>query len=552
MCEHPGCKLKVKYNFKNETIPLYCNKHKLEGMVNVTLIPKKQRIISTADVASVTDVTSVTDMEFNIPIGTSAAEHFDASAAVLTIPSAYVSDIDIPKNTWLNMDDVRINTKFILSHTTNAGRAHVASMATHDTAIISRFNAFLNMTPSSFGECHVYTSSGCIASSKILAFDMDNTLIKPSIAKAKFCSSHDDWEWFSPHVVHILHAAHTSGYKIVIFTNQGGISKGHTTLDIVKKRCEAMISDAGVPMQIFVAPNSDFYRKPATGMYWLLATKFNNGIPINTSESMYVGDAAGRPKSKTHVKDHSATDLAFAINCGLQFEVPEDLFNIPSERNSWHSTAVLNFITPKRLPPPLENDADVTEYRAMLRPISGQEIVLLVGLPGSGKSTLCNIGFPDYERINQDLLKTRNKCVAAATAAISRGSSIIIDATNTHKDARDNWDEFAKKAKIPIRTIVLPFDRDISFHYDTVRSINPLGGIDGITDNRHVPSIVIYGMAKSYDPPSGKNVLNIIPSPGPFTNSNLQKLTLKTHGVDPLDVIAFSDFWRSLTYAVYS
>ncbi|RYG57091.1 hypothetical protein EON66_01225 [archaeon] len=118
--------------------------------------------------------------------------------------------------------------------------------------------------------------------------------------------------------------------------------------------------------------------------------------------------------------------------------------------------------------------------------------------------------------------------------------------------ARNSWNAVASAAKVPLRVIVLPFERDISFHFDNVRTINPLGGVDGMTDNRHVPSMAIYGMAKSYEPPSGAHVLSIVPAPGPFTSPSLRELTLEAHGVDPADVAAFSDFWRSLTYAVYA
>jgi bifunctional polynucleotide phosphatase/kinase len=444
---------------------------------------------------------------------------------------------------WLNSNHPLINTRFALS-------AKHSYSSTADTTIISRFNAFLNMRPSDFGKCSIFTSPGCNKSGKIFAFDMDGTLITPIDKKAKFCSSSSDWRWFSPNVVSVLQSIHNAGYKIVVFTNQGGISKNHTTLEIVQKRCEAMITEANVPMQIFIAFDSDFYRKPATGMFWLLSTKLNNGIPIDINQSMYVGDAAGRPKVGKQPKDHSSTDLAFALNCGLAFEVPEDLFNKTTEYNSWTKTATLSFITPKRLPPPLHNEAAVRKYRKMLRPTNNKEIVLIVGLPGAGKSTLTSIAFPDYVRINQDLLKTRSKCISAANAAISSGSSIIIDATNIKEEIRDQWVVFANMNKLPLRIIVLPFDRDISFHFDNVRSINPLGGVDGISDKRHVPPMIIYSMAKSYEPPEGDNVMHIVPAPGPFTSPELLKLNLPE--INPIDVITFSDFWKSLTYAVYT
>ena len=43
-------------------------------------------------------------------------------------------------------------------------------------------------------------------------------------------------------------------------------------------------------------------------------------------DSFYCGDAAGRPKTATRPRDFTDTDLKFAINVGLPFKTPEQLF----------------------------------------------------------------------------------------------------------------------------------------------------------------------------------------------------------------------------------
>jgi len=141
----------------------------------------------------------------------------------------------------------------------------------------------------------------------------------------------------------IVQAAHREGYKIVVFSNQAGISKNITTAEIVRRRFEkfaAKVSaDAAaaaaaaadgtssssaasatplVPMQMLFAPGDGFFRKPFAGMFYLLASKLNDGVPIDVGSSLYVGDAAGRPETAKGAKnrDHSASDMEFAINCG--------------------------------------------------------------------------------------------------------------------------------------------------------------------------------------------------------------------------------------------
>lgn len=61
-----------------------------------------------------------------------------------------------------------------------------------------------------------------------------------------------------------------------------------------------------------------------------------------------------------------------------------------------------------------------------------QEMVLLVGFPGCGKSTFCRRFFEPhgYIRINQDELKTKEKCIRAAAAAWAAGKSVVVDNTN--------------------------------------------------------------------------------------------------------------------------
>lgn len=54
--------------------------------------------------------------------------------------------------------------------------------------------------------------------------------------------------------------------------------------------------------------------------------------------------------------------------------------------------------------------------------------MLFVGYPASGKSTLFRQHFePEgYIHINQDTLRTRDKCVKAAEEAITQGHSCVI------------------------------------------------------------------------------------------------------------------------------
>uniref|UniRef100_A0A7S0DTA9 Uncharacterized protein n=1 Tax=Amorphochlora amoebiformis TaxID=1561963 RepID=A0A7S0DTA9_9EUKA len=64
-------------------------------------------------------------------------------------------------------------------------------------------------------------------SEKVVAFDMDGTLIEPK-SGSKFARNRTDWRWLFDNVPTKLKGLYNAGYKIVIFTNQAGIEKSRT------------------------------------------------------------------------------------------------------------------------------------------------------------------------------------------------------------------------------------------------------------------------------------------------------------------------------------
>jgi bifunctional polynucleotide phosphatase/kinase len=103
-----------------------------------------------------------------------------------------------------------------------------------------------------------------------------------------------------------------------------------------------------------------------------------------------------------------------------------------------------------------------------------QDIVLFVGSPGAGKSSwykryLEPLG---YKRINQDTLRTRDKCLKVAAEHSSGGLSVAIDNTNADPEVRSKWIELAKKLSIPIRCVHFLADPQVCKHNDAVRAMN--------------------------------------------------------------------------------
>ncbi|CAJ1894937.1 unnamed protein product [Cylindrotheca closterium] len=86
-------------------------------------------------------------------------------------------------------------------------------------------------------------------------------------------------------------------------------------------------------------------------------------------------------------------------------------------------------------------------------------MILLIGLPGSGKSTFSNLlveAMPyKFARINQDQLGTRQKCIKAANEALDDNKCIILDRCNFDSAQRSTWFDLAKKRKIPVYGLAL-------------------------------------------------------------------------------------------------
>lgn len=171
-------------------------------------------------------------------------------------------------------------------------------------------------------------------SNKILALDLDWTLIKPIKGKV-FPINKDDWQFLYPQYLYKIKEYIDNGYKFIVFTNQAMILKSKSyDMDGFKDRWLQIYTELNkvniFSVYLLFAIYDDFYRKPCIGMWSFLDTELNDNYEIDKSISIFVGDMAGR------IKDYSFTDLAFALNIGnnLKFMVPDVFFtNDTSPKN---------------------------------------------------------------------------------------------------------------------------------------------------------------------------------------------------------------------------
>ena len=182
----------------------------------------------------------------------------------------------------------------------------------------------LSWTWWSVGSLAVGQTSEDVDSDKLAMFDMDGTLINTKSGKSNPTNA-DDWVLWNGCIPKKLQEAKNAGYRIVIISNQKGISLGYTTLKEMQTKVQNLAKTLGVELSVFFATEDDNYRKPLTGI-WEYIENTHNKTKIDKEKCFYVGDAAGRPKIGKRHKDHSDCDRFFAINSSLAYFTPEHYF----------------------------------------------------------------------------------------------------------------------------------------------------------------------------------------------------------------------------------
>ena len=220
-------------------------------------------------------------------------------------------------------------------------------------------------------------------------------------------------------------------------------------------------------MLLVAALDEDFCRKPRTGMWDFVLSKYLKPHSVDITRSFFVGDAAGRPAGWKRGRrgDHASTDRKFALNIGLKFLTPEEFFLGEPE------VAYLSedFDPKKTIAGAISIDEVVVSPSAH----DQQEVVIFVGSPASGKTTFYERHFMslNYAHINQDTLKTQPKCKAALIAAIESGRSAVVDNTNPSAAARKNILEILLSRKIPARCFWFQAEPKLTRHLNIHRSL---------------------------------------------------------------------------------
>ncbi len=270
------------------------------------------------------------------------------------------------------------------------------------------------------------TTATTALKSRIALFDLDGTLILSKSGR-RFGSDGNDWIFANSGVPAHLAALSEAGWTVALVSNQSEWSRSEAPKQKLESVLAALQTANGWAPWCLVATSTikqkdTVYRKPGRGLYDVLLVEL--GLkPEDVLEVTMCGDAAG-PEDSNPAYRWASSDREFANKIGAKFYRPDEIFT-----------------------------------SAPVSPQAAQELVILMGNPGSGKSTTgCAMTDLGYVHIEQDTLKSKTETLKIAKATLATGKSAVVDATHSSTDNRAPYIELAKKLNIRCRIVWHPRD----------------------------------------------------------------------------------------------
>ena len=255
---------------------------------------------------------------------------------------------------------------------------------------------------------------------------------------------------------------------IIIFSNQLGISIGKTNEEDIIFKVTNIQNKLNIPFIFLASKEDDINRKPRPGMFNFIQSELD--FKINKKNSFYVGDMAGRKKDKDD------TDLKFALNIKLKFYTPEEYFkgiNEDKEVSGYKLDSNLESI-------PVTN-------------IKKKELIIISGLPASGKSTLAKSIIANHNAnfFSKDLNGTKFKKLIIQS--LKNEETTIVEGLFSTNARRKEMIDLAKEYDYKTRLIQMQVPIDIAYHLNIYRTL--------FENNKKIPSIVYNIYKKQYELP---------------------------------------------------
>ena len=266
----------------------------------------------------------------------------------------------------------------------------------------------------------LFASTQPSISTSLYLLDIDGTLVTSKSGR-RWAADASDWIFLGD-VTGTLRRLHEEGWTVALVTNQSDWKVSPDPAAKIASILTALEGAIGWKPWTLVATatrkeKDTVYRKPARGLYDVLLSAL--GGPTPTRIRM-CGDAVG-PADPYPPYRWSDSDAAFGIAIGAEFVRPCDLFD------------------------PFDP----------IRALKIQELVILMGNPGSGKSTTGRLlkETAGYIHVEQDVVGTKAAVKKAVLAGLATGASVAVDATHGSAANREPYLTLASERGIPVRIL---------------------------------------------------------------------------------------------------
>lgn len=248
---------------------------------------------------------------------------------------------------------------------------------------------------------------------RLACFDLVGTLVYPTDG-TEYLGSRQNMDWAFDGVPEVLTWYKDQGYILCVFSNHSYL----LGLEACVKSLASML-----PIVILAAANRSMYAKPKPYMYDIVLKALSITRESVSKESFYCGDRASKDHPHPLFRSETCADEAFAKAIGLPYKVPTDIFH--------------SFDPPSLIP----------------EACGEQEMIILVGAHGSGKTSMISHMVRDYSHYTiisppEGFPESSKGYAEKIQMLLTYKRSVIVDGTHGTKQSRLFYSQFKVKKRV--------------------------------------------------------------------------------------------------------